>query len=153
VKTLDNELDKTNLLQRLGQLRPESQRQWGKMSPHQMVCHLTDSFKAVNGERNPNRAEPGLLGRTLVRWIALYAPFNWPHGVPTRSEVDQEQGGTPPVEFARDVDDLKSVVKRFMDPTRDFRSARHPMFGEMSPREWRRWGYLHMDHHLRQFGL
>jgi prephenate dehydrogenase len=28
----------------------------------------------------------------------------------------------------------------------------HPMFGPMSPEDWMRWGYLHADHHLRQFG-
>ena len=29
---------------------------------------------------------------------------------------------------------------------------RHPIFGRMSQRAWLRWAYLHMDHHLRQFG-
>jgi hypothetical protein len=28
----------------------------------------------------------------------------------------------------------------------------HPMFGAMTTLEWMRWGYLHTDHHLRQFG-
>jgi hypothetical protein len=29
----------------------------------------------------------------------------------------------------------------------------HPIFGPMSDAAWLRWGYLHMDHHLRQFGV
>jgi hypothetical protein len=29
---------------------------------------------------------------------------------------------------------------------------RHPIFGELTDSERMRWGYLHMDHHLRQFG-
>jgi hypothetical protein len=28
----------------------------------------------------------------------------------------------------------------------------HPIFGPMSEAAWLRWGYLHADHHLRQFG-
>jgi len=28
----------------------------------------------------------------------------------------------------------------------------HPIFGAMKPWDWMRWGYLHADHHLRQFG-
>jgi hypothetical protein len=28
----------------------------------------------------------------------------------------------------------------------------HPIFGRMTEAEWMRWGYLHTDHHLRQFG-
>jgi hypothetical protein len=31
-------------------------------------------------------------------------------------------------------------------------AASHPMFGAMSGDDWLRWGYLHADHHLRQFG-
>ena len=27
----------------------------------------------------------------------------------------------------------------------------HPIFGPMTLRAWMRWGYLHVDHHLRQF--
>jgi hypothetical protein len=27
----------------------------------------------------------------------------------------------------------------------------HPMFGSMKRADWLRWGYLHADHHLRQF--
>jgi len=27
------------------------------------------------------------------------------------------------------------------------------MFGLMPDRDWMRWGYLHMNHHLRQFGV
>ncbi|HEV2663419.1 MAG TPA: DUF1569 domain-containing protein [Blastocatellia bacterium] len=29
----------------------------------------------------------------------------------------------------------------------------HPYFGAMSESQWMRWGYLHCDHHLRQFGV
>jgi Protein of unknown function (DUF1569) len=28
----------------------------------------------------------------------------------------------------------------------------HPIFGPMTAKDWMRWGYLHADHHLRQFG-
>jgi hypothetical protein len=28
----------------------------------------------------------------------------------------------------------------------------HPIFGRMSEAAWLRWGWLHADHHLRQFG-
>ena len=36
---------------------------------------------------------------------------------------------------------------------RNLENARsHPIFGPMRPKDWLRWGYLHADHHLRQFG-
>ena len=29
---------------------------------------------------------------------------------------------------------------------------RHPIFLDLTQTQWMRWGYLHADHHLRQFG-
>lgn len=153
MKTIANEMDKSLLLSRLRQLKTDSTRRWGKMTPHQMICHLNDSFKSVIGERDVSPRKSNLLTRTVVRWIALYAPFKWPHGVPTMPENDQERGGTPPEDFKRDVDGLVTMIARVTSSPRDFQWRRHPLFGEMSERDWTRWGYLHVDHHLRQFGV
>ena len=141
------------LLHRLRQITAESPRRWGKMTPHQMICHLHDSFKSVIGEREVSGDKSNLLTRTVVRWMALYAPLKWPHGVPTMPENDQEQGGTPPEDFRRDLDALAVMVERVPAAERDFQWRRHPLFAEMSERDWMRWGYLHVDHHLRQFGV
>jgi hypothetical protein len=66
-------------------------------------------------------------------------------------EVDQEIGGTRPVEFVRDRRELEALIEQFARRT-DATLQPHPMFGRLSTAEWQRWGYLHMDHHLRQFG-
>ncbi len=91
------------------------------------------------------------LPRVLVKWIALYAPFRWPKGVPTRPEMDQNIGGTQPVDFNQDRAKLTTIIDRFSDPAREDWGM-HPMFGRISKADWLRWGYLHADHHLRQFG-
>ena len=94
-----------------------------------------------------------IVHRTLVKWIALRVPLTWPKGVKTRPEMDQEMGGTRPAEFLEDVKELRKIIYRFTDRERDFQWSPHPVFGEMSEEEWQRWGYLHVDHHLRQFGM
>ena len=153
MKTLGNQADKEVLLNRLQQVNPDSQRRWGKMTPHQMICHLNDSFKSVMGERQIAGDKSNLLTRSLVRWIALYVPLKWPHGAPTMPENDQERRGTPPEDFQRDQDALASMIERVTATERDFQWGRHPLFAEMSERDWMRWAYLHVDHHLRQFGV
>ena len=153
MKRLDKELDRAAVLNRLRALSPSSQRRWGKMTPHQMICHLNDSFLSVIGERELGGDKSNLLTATVVRWIALYAPLKWPHGVPTMPANDQEKGGTPPEDFQRDLDALVLVIDRVTRADRDFQWRRHPLFAEMSERDWMRWGYLHVDHHLRQFGV
>ena len=153
MKSLANPNDKQEVLQRMQRLGPDSRRRWGKMTPHQMICHLNDSFKSVIGEREVHGDKSNLLTRSVVRWIALYAPLKWPHGVPTMPENDQEQGGTPPAGFQRDLTALTVMIERVTSAERDFQWRRHPLFAEMSERDWMRWGYLHVDHHLRQFGV
>jgi hydrogenase maturation factor HypF (carbamoyltransferase family) len=64
----------------------------------------------------------------------------------------QGGGGTSPVEFERDLRELRSLLERFTRQPREFTWAAHPHFGTMNEEEWMRLAYLHADHHLRQFG-
>ena len=150
MKTMARAQDKEEIVRRLKTIRADSGRRWGRMSAHQMVCHLSDSFLAVTGQRDVSPAS-GLLQSTVIKWIALYAPLQWPRGVPTRPEVDQEVGGTKPSHFAADVTQLEMLVELITTRKGCF-GPTHPIFGNMSNTDWMRWAYLHMDHHLRQFG-
>ena len=139
------------IVARLGALRPDSERLWGRMTPHQAVCHLSDSFKAILRDR-PLSPIPLDVRRRIMRFMAFTSPMPWPKGVPTSPEVDAEQGGTPPGDFGADVRDLTELLGRFVDS--DGRTLDpHYFWGDMSRGEWGRYGYRHMDHHLRQFGV
>jgi hypothetical protein len=116
-----------------------------------MVCHLSDSFRMVSGQKPVSHAS-GRLQRTMVKWIALYLPLPWPAGILTRPEIDQEVGGTKPADFAADVAELEGLLD-LVTRSGWLGGQTHPIFGRMSEAAWLRWGYLHMDHHLRQFGI
>jgi Protein of unknown function (DUF1569) len=149
--TLENAGDRKAILGRLAQMRPESMRQWGKMTAHQAVCHLSDSFRGVMGDRALS-GKPFPLGG-VIKWVALYTPLPWSKNLPTMPEVDQMKLGTPPVEFLGDAKELERLVGRFSTVPHDFSWKPHPFFGEMREQDWMRWGWLHMDHHFRQFGV
>jgi hypothetical protein len=151
LKTLSRPRDKAEILLRLRTLRADSPRRWGRMSVHQMVCHLSDAF-LMGTARKPVSEKNSMAERTVIKWIALYAPFRWPPGIQTRPEVDQEVGGTRPTAFEADVATLQALVELVTSEPNYFARRRHPIFGPLSERAWMRWAYLHMDHHLRQFG-
>jgi hypothetical protein len=150
-RSLANPRDTAEILRRLTLVRPDSPRRWGRMTPHQMVCHLRDAF-LMGTEQKPVSHLTGVHHRTVVKWIALYVPVAWPSGIRTRPEVDQLIGGTPPSEFPADVAALEALVETLTSRPEFFAGRRHPIFGPLSEAAWLRWGYLHMDHHLRQFG-
>jgi hypothetical protein len=152
MKLLNDPRSKQEILGRLHSVRPDSPPRWGKMTARQMVCHLSDTFLAAMGEK-PTQIAQGYAARKLIKWVALYVPLPWPKGVPTPAECDQAFGGTPPADFSEDLQRLQVLVEGYTEEPRKFQFRPHPIFLEMSERDWMRWGYLHMDHHLRQFGV
>ncbi len=151
-KSFLNQNDKVEIIDRVRRLRTDSQRRWGKMTVHQAICHLSDAFKARTGEKQSSPAD-NWFTRSIMKWVALQAPLPWPHGIKTMPEFDQEIGGTPPEDFERDRQLLEIMVERFCQPPDGSSFHPHSLFGQMTEAEWMRWGYLHCDHHLRQFGV
>jgi hypothetical protein len=142
---------KEEIFGRLARIRPDSPRRWGRMNALQMICHLSDSILSVMGEK-PVEIPARYPWRRLMKWGGLYVPTPWPKGVPTMPEIDAEIGGTPPSDFEADKSRVVALIDRFTQKPRSFEFRPHPIFLELSEREWMRWGYLHLDHHLRQFG-
>ena len=152
MKSLIDAECRQELVARIQNIRPDTPRLWGKMTAPQMICHVNDSFLGVMGEK-PMEMPRGFSLWPVLKYVALYAPMEWPKGVPTRPEFDQCAGaGTPPAQFESDLRSLLETLERFSRRPRDFEFRPHPMFKKMSEAEWMRWGYLHPDHHLRQFG-
>jgi hypothetical protein len=152
MKSLSDPEVRQSVVERVQRVTVGTERRWGRMTAHQMVCHLNDSYKVATGDRVVG-SRSGFLQRTVMKWIALRTPLEWPKSIKTLPEVEQGCGGTTPVEFQRDREELLHIIGDFCTrPPASF-APRHPLFGHMDYDDWMRWGYLHADHHLRQFGL
>jgi hypothetical protein len=152
MKSFAREADRAGILDRLATLRPDSPRRWGTMTVHQMVVHCADACRMAHGTVTPRElARP--WSRALTKVIALYAPLPWPRGIQTVRELDQVAAGSVcSNEFAADVAELAALLAGITARPPGTPWPRHPVFGRMSQRAWLRWAWLHMDHHLRQFG-
>jgi hypothetical protein len=141
-----------SLSARLGRLAPDTQRRWGTLTPHEMLCHLGDASAMVLTTRP--RTEPvRTRHRPVVKWLALWSPIPWPHGWPTNPLHNPRAQGTKPSQFTQDlaraiagIDGIATASPNTLEPV-------HGFFGTMSVADWQRWAYKHTDHHLRQFGL
>jgi hypothetical protein len=120
MKTLASSRDRAEILRRLREVRPDSPRFWGRMSAHQMICHLSDSFRMAMGLKSVSETGSPLRQRT-VKWVALYLPMRWPAGgIRTLPEIDQEIGGTPPADFAADLAELEALFEIVTREPRSF---------------------------------
>lgn len=139
------------LVDRLGRLRPDSERRWGTLTAAEMLCHLGDCSRSLLGGSAQPRAH---RGRPVLKWVALYSPMPWPKArIRTRPEVDPHDRGSRPGAFEGDRAGAIEGLHALAAAPADAFPTTHFIFGPMGVHDWRRWGYLHTDHHLRQFGL
>ena len=151
MRSLANPGREAEIRSRLRALRPDTAPRWGRMSSHQMICHVADAFRMALGEREVTPAT-GWRQRTLLKWLALWAPLRWPPGIQTRPEIDPQRAGSRPDTFPADLAALEALLARMIAEASRLEGRPHPTFGALSKAAWLRWGYLHSDHHLRQFG-
>jgi len=149
MKTVAEPAVLAQLIHRLTALTPASARRWGTLSAHEMLCHLGDAAASVLGRPGG----PPAPKRRLRKWLALYTSLPWPHGLRTPRSVDPRLDGSRPGEFEADRARAIQGLQALASAAPDALPRGHGRFGHMVPRDWHRWAYRHIDHHLRQFGL
>ena len=130
---------------RLASLTPNARRQWGRMSPHQALCHLGDQLRIALGDI-PTKPIGGPLRYTPFKEFVI-GPMPWPHGVKSAPET----WTTRPAEWERDMTTLRELLERFGSSASQEQWPDHPRFGRMSRDLWGRLTCKHFNHHLRQF--
>lgn len=139
--------------QRILQLHPESERQWGTMAVAPTLAHCTAGIEMALGVIRAKRAPfPASLIGPLIKPLVLR------DGTPMRrnSPSAPELFSTDPAKC-----DFDSERSRLIAAIDNFASQGaagctrnpHPFFGPLNPQQWAILMYKHLDHHLRQFGV
>jgi len=136
---------------RLGKLRKESERLWGKMTAPQMVAHCAISMRWAVGELVPDPAP--LAARMVGRVIK---PFVFRNDDPIRKNAPTAKSLI--ISDERDLEQEREQLAVLIDKFAVCGAAgctrqKHPFFGRLAPEEWAILMYKHLDHHLRQFGV
>ena len=148
MKTLAHIEDAAETRSRILSLTPSDAPQWGIMTVNQMVCHVRQAFVYALAD-TPVDFIPLPYPPEVVKQFALKPPTPWPHSTRTIPPLELDAPGMVCTTFEQDRETLLASFDSFCaltDHTRD-----HPFFGSMQHADWMRWGYLHADHHLRQF--
>ena len=134
--------------ERLRSIRADDHARWGSMTAKQMVRHLRCSCEVALGERSVEPRQ--VFAPVLVKFVALRSGVRWPKNIQTVPELKRAI-----LEHSRSEFDMlvgAAIDKMEILATGTGHAPSHPMFGPMTDEDWKRWGYLHADHHLRQFG-
>jgi hypothetical protein len=144
-RTLLKTSDRDQVLERLRRVRPDARPVWGTLDAPRMLCHLADMMRVALGDV-PSKPVHSLLSRTLVKNLVVNTGFKAPRGkVQTAPEMLSSRPGSWET-------DLSVCVELAGRVAAGSAKAVHPAFGPLTPEEWGRLCWKHMDHHLAQFG-
>jgi hypothetical protein len=138
-----------DILRRIDQLNPNSQRLWGKMTASQMLAHCKAAFRVPLSKKPIPRPLIGILFGWMIK-KKLYDEAPWKHNLPTAPSFR--------IKDERDFDTEKKALLALIDEFHILGpdgtgKYPHPMFGSFTPEQWGKSMWKHLDHHLRQFGV
>ena len=133
------------ILDRLGRVTPEHRAKWGRFTAHQMLCHVGDQLAVSTGDIRC-AAQDTWLYRLIGKWLVIRSPLK---PAPGKIQTAPEMLSTSPSDWSADLARCRELVTRVGSGGG---KGVHPAFGALSPRDWARLGWKHLDHHLRQFG-
>ena len=137
------------IISRIDKLQPAAQRHWGKMDVAQMMAHCSAAMDMAAGRLNPPRILLGrLLGPLVKPFFTNEKPFS------RNNPTDKKLRISDPRDFVREQDQLRLKIRQFHEGGEGNCTRHpHPFFGALTPQQWSRGMYKHLDHHLRQFGV
>ena len=148
MKSLWEDGTRRELLARARRLTPEHRARWGKFTVDRMLAHLVDAFRMGMGEIEVRPRKIPLLG-TWPFNVLFIRLVGMPKNAPTVREIVQR----PPLTIEAELRELEAAMDRFAAQRDRKQWPVHPAFGKLSRRSWGVLGYVHTDHHLRQFGV
>ena len=149
MKSIFNEADNIEILNRISLLTSSSTPVWGKMNVSQMLAHCSEGLKMATGELTPKRVPfpISILGKLLKNTALGNTDFR--KNSPTAAELTIANSK----DFAKEKERLSAAVKSlYALGEQGIQEEIHPFFGKLTQKEWGILNYKHLDHHLRQFG-
>ncbi len=137
------------IIERLDHLNPDATRQWGTMSPPQMLEHCARAIEMASGKSPMQQA---FLGK-MIGWIfkgSFLGEKPFPKNSPTAPDF-----------IIKDEPDFAATKAKLRALTTEIHQLGeagtdgniHGFFGRLSGAQWGVTQYKHLDHHLRQFGV
>ncbi len=140
----------TNIVERINNLSPATQAQWGKMNVAQMLAHCNVLYEMTfeNIHKKPNAFFRFILKMIAKPAVVTEKPYkNGTHTAPQFIIVGQR-------EFEHEKQRLIKYINHCVQLGENHFEGRESFsFGILNKTEWNNMFYKHLNHHLTQFGV
>ncbi|MBJ2175749.1 DUF1569 domain-containing protein [Aureibaculum sp. A20] len=139
-----------NVIQRINNLKPETQPNWGKMNVSEMLAHCNVTYEMVYENKHP---KPNLFMKVIMKsFIKKIVTSETPY---------KQNGQTAPafkIKDSRNFEIEKNRLIAYINKTQQlgassFDNKDSLSFGKLNTVEWNNMFYKHLDHHLNQFSV
>lgn len=145
-----NPADYANLQKRLQLLQADSNRLWGKMTVAEMLRHVRSQIDSILDPDPNTRIYKTMFRFAPLKWIALYI-MPVPKNMKTAPQMDVTKKLKDTTDFDNEKAKIEAALAQLM--VKEIIRAINPLFGMLGKKDWGRVLWLHLDHHLRQFGV
>jgi len=142
--------DCNQFINRINQLKLDSQPLWGKMSVDQMLAHCNVTYEMVYDDihKKPNAFMRFLLKSFVKNKVVDESPY--PKNIRTAPQFI--------INGDRDFELEKQRLITYINKTQElgknnFEGKESLSFGKLSSKEWNNMFAKHLDHHFSQFGV
>jgi hypothetical protein len=138
------------VISRINKLKPETQRNWGKMTVSQMLAHCCVPYEMVYDNIHPIAGELKTFFMKLLIKNTVVGTKPYKHNSPTAPAfyIKDER------DFEKEKGRLVTYLKKTQELGSDyFDGKKSNSFGKLTDSEWNVLFYKHIDHHLTQFGV
>jgi hypothetical protein len=150
MKNVFDAKDVDKILERINQLDPKTQAQWGEMTVAQMLSHCNITYETIYTQKHPrpNFIKAFILKKLVKDQVVGDEPY-------------PKNGKTAPHFLVVDIKDFTSEKIRLVDHIHrtlklggdHFNGLESHSLGKLTEREWNNLFSKHLDHHLKQFGV
>ncbi|MFD1604956.1 DUF1569 domain-containing protein [Flavobacterium artemisiae] len=142
--------DCDEFINRINQLKNDSQPLWGKMSVDQMLAHCNVTYEMVFDNIHP---KPNAFMRFILKVLAkktVVGDTPYTRNIKTAPQFI--------IKGDKDFDIEKNRLVNYINKTQnlgenEFEGKESLPFGQLTSKEWNNMFAKHLDHHLNQFGV
>lgn len=136
---------------RIASLSPATVRRWGKMNVEQMLAHCSDQIRLALAQKQPHET-PNFFNRNVMKYFGLWLPRIPLRNLKAPVDMNQKFYGTVSADLETEKSNLVNLLNQVRALPQHSILQPHPMYGKLDLQQWGRFMYVHIDHHLRQFG-
>ena len=142
--------DSSEIINRIGQLTPETKGLWGKMSVAQMLAHCNVTYEMAyeNIHPAPNAFVKFILKLLVKKSVVNETPYKKSIQTAPAFIINNNK------DFAIEKERLVNYIKKTQELGESYFEGKESLsFGSLNKTEWNNMFYKHLDHHLQQFGV